>query len=136
MTPYLAQSLANVALVQHSPWDVSDGGLCLIPSYPSMAHHTRSDIFTIIVALFFSTCGIIYLISEVTHSFEGFPDLINIFILIYHQSYYYRHVVIGAEETQYGLRCLDYFLHSPSGLPITPDLVLFNWGVCAVVFVL
>lgn len=33
----------------------------------------------------------------------------------------------GAEETTYGLYCLDSFLASPSGMPITPDLILFNW---------
>jgi hypothetical protein len=59
-TPYVAQALADVALVQHAPWDVSDG---------------------------------------------------------------------GAEETQYGLRCLKYFLHSPSGMPIKPDVIMFNWGL-------
>lgn len=60
MVPYLAQSLNDVALVQHSPWDVSDG---------------------------------------------------------------------GAEETQYGLRCLDYFLHSPSGMDLHADVIMFNWGM-------
>ena len=35
----------------------------------------------------------------------------------------------GAEETAYGLYCLDYFLHSPSGMAIKPDLILFNWGM-------
>ena len=34
----------------------------------------------------------------------------------------------GAEETTYGLYCLDYFLASPSGMPIKMDLVLFNFG--------
>ena len=28
----------------------------------------------------------------------------------------------GAEETTYGLYCLDYFLHSPSGMDIKMDL--------------
>lgn len=37
----------------------------------------------------------------------------------------------GAEETQYGLRCLDYFLASPSGMAIKPDAVIFNWCVVA-----
>lgn len=59
-TPYLAQNLSSTALVQHAPWDVSDG---------------------------------------------------------------------GAEETAYGLQCLKYFTASPSGMPIAPDLVLFNWGM-------
>jgi hypothetical protein len=35
----------------------------------------------------------------------------------------------GAEETAYGVRCLDYFLASPSGMDISPDLILFNWGM-------
>ncbi len=33
----------------------------------------------------------------------------------------------GAEETTYGLYCLDYFLASPSGMDIKMDLVLFNF---------
>lgn len=47
-TPPVADELADIALVQHAPWDTSDG---------------------------------------------------------------------GAEETAYGVQCLDYWLHSPSGLP-------------------
>lgn len=35
----------------------------------------------------------------------------------------------GAEETAYGLQCLDYWLHSPAGLPLKPDLVYFNFGL-------
>ena len=35
----------------------------------------------------------------------------------------------GAEETLYGLRCLDYFLASPSGMDIKPDAVIFNFGM-------
>ena len=35
----------------------------------------------------------------------------------------------GAEETTYGLRCLDNYLHSPSGMPLQLDLVLFNFGM-------
>ena len=58
-TPLLAANLSDVALVQHAPWDVSDG---------------------------------------------------------------------GAEETQYGERCLEFFLASPSGMAINPDLITFNWG--------
>ena len=34
----------------------------------------------------------------------------------------------GAEETAYGLRCLDFFLASPSGMAIKPDAVIFNFG--------
>ena len=33
----------------------------------------------------------------------------------------------GAEETAYGLRCLGTFLASPSGMDITPDVIIFNW---------
>ncbi len=35
----------------------------------------------------------------------------------------------GAEETTYGLACLDFFLHSPSGMAAKFDLVLFNFGM-------
>jgi hypothetical protein len=35
----------------------------------------------------------------------------------------------GAEETAYGVYCLDFFLRSPSGMAIKPDLILFNWGM-------
>lgn len=35
----------------------------------------------------------------------------------------------GAEETAYGLQCLQYFLASPSGMDIKPDVVYFNWGL-------
>ena len=35
----------------------------------------------------------------------------------------------GAEETTYGLYCLEYFLHSASGMNIKPDLILFNFGM-------
>lgn len=34
----------------------------------------------------------------------------------------------GAEETAYGEYCLDYFLSSPSGMAIKPDVILFNFG--------
>ena len=61
MTPVLAANLSARALVQHSPWDVHDG---------------------------------------------------------------------GAEETEYGLRCLNSFLHSPSGMELRGlDLIMFNWGM-------
>jgi hypothetical protein len=62
-TPSLAAALSDVALVQHAPADVSDG---------------------------------------------------------------------GAEETAYGLQCIDYWLHSPSGMelgPAGPDLITFNFGM-------
>ena len=34
-------------------------------------------------------------------------------------------------ETAYGLQCLDYWLHSPSGLPLSPppDIIVFNFGM-------
>jgi hypothetical protein len=35
----------------------------------------------------------------------------------------------GAEETAYGIQCLPYFLASPSGIDIAPDVVYFNWGL-------
>lgn len=35
----------------------------------------------------------------------------------------------GAEETAYGLQCIDYWLRSPSGVAIKPDLVFFNFGL-------
>ena len=59
-TPYVAQELADVALVQHAPWDVSDG---------------------------------------------------------------------VAEEAHYAVQCLDYWLHSPSGVSFVPDLIYFNSGM-------
>ena len=34
----------------------------------------------------------------------------------------------GAEETAYGLQCIDLWLASPSGMPISPDLIYFNFG--------
>ena len=59
-TPYVAKLMSNIALVQHSPYDNSDG---------------------------------------------------------------------GAEETAYGLQCLDYFFQSPRGEPLKPDVIMFNWGL-------
>ena len=35
----------------------------------------------------------------------------------------------GAEETAYGLKCLKYFIHSSSGVPISPDVLMFNFGL-------
>ena len=58
-TPHVAAHLAPVALVQHSPYDVRDG---------------------------------------------------------------------GAEETAYGVQCLDYMLRSPAGDFLEPDVIMFNWG--------
>ena len=59
-TPKIAAHMVDVALVQHSPWDIRDG---------------------------------------------------------------------GAEETAYGVACLDYLLHSPSGVFLKPDVIMFNWGL-------
>eukprot|EP00656_Telonema_subtile_P018878 TRINITY_DN20254_c0_g1_i1.p1 TRINITY_DN20254_c0_g1~~TRINITY_DN20254_c0_g1_i1.p1 ORF type:complete len:269 (-),score=55.01 TRINITY_DN20254_c0_g1_i1:68-874(-) len=59
-TPWVAQHLASEALVQHSPYDTSDG---------------------------------------------------------------------GAEETAYGIQCLDYMLRSPEGVFLKPDVIMFNWGL-------
>ena len=33
----------------------------------------------------------------------------------------------GAEETAYGVQCLKYFLRSPLGVPLKPDVIMFNW---------
>ena len=57
-TPYVAQHMASVADVQHSPFDTRDG---------------------------------------------------------------------GAEETAYGIQCLDYMLRSPGGVFLKPDVIMFNW---------
>ena len=35
----------------------------------------------------------------------------------------------GAEETAYGLECLDSFLSNPDGTAVHPDLILFNFGL-------
>eukprot|EP00658_Telonema_sp_P-2_P021374 TRINITY_DN18510_c0_g1_i1.p1 TRINITY_DN18510_c0_g1~~TRINITY_DN18510_c0_g1_i1.p1 ORF type:complete len:238 (+),score=53.85 TRINITY_DN18510_c0_g1_i1:33-746(+) len=59
-TPWVAGHMASEALVQHSPYDTSDG---------------------------------------------------------------------GAEETAYGLQCLEYMLRSPSGVKLLPDVIMFNWGL-------
>jgi hypothetical protein len=59
-TPHVTAHMAKVALVQHSPFDVGDG---------------------------------------------------------------------GAEETAYGIQCLDYFLRSPAGVLHKPDVIMFNWGL-------
>ncbi len=34
----------------------------------------------------------------------------------------------GAEETEYGLQCVDNWLASPSGQAIKPDVIYFNFG--------
>lgn len=31
----------------------------------------------------------------------------------------------GAEETAYGLQCLDYFLHNPAGDFLKPDVIMY-----------
>lgn len=35
----------------------------------------------------------------------------------------------GAEDTGYGVQCLDYWLRGPGGQPFQADLVYFNWGL-------
>ena len=40
----------------------------------------------------------------------------------------------GAEETAYGLRCLEYFIRHPNGQPLAgsasaPLVIMFNWGL-------
>ena len=35
----------------------------------------------------------------------------------------------GAEETAYGIQCLDYMLRSPLGNFLKPDVIMFNWGL-------
>ena len=35
----------------------------------------------------------------------------------------------GAEETEYGFRCLEYLLRAPDGTPQVPDVLFFNWGL-------
>jgi hypothetical protein len=35
----------------------------------------------------------------------------------------------GAEETAYGVQCLDYFLRDPNGTRLKPDVIMFNWGL-------
>ena len=35
----------------------------------------------------------------------------------------------GAEETAYGVRCLNYMLRSPGGDFLKPDVIMFNWGL-------
>eukprot|EP01064_Diplonema_japonicum_P012884 TRINITY_DN20230_c0_g1_i1.p1 TRINITY_DN20230_c0_g1~~TRINITY_DN20230_c0_g1_i1.p1 ORF type:complete len:332 (+),score=56.88 TRINITY_DN20230_c0_g1_i1:42-998(+) len=59
-TPYVASIMKTEALIQHTPWDVSDG---------------------------------------------------------------------GAEETAYGQQCLKYFLSSPSGVELHPEVLMFNFGL-------
>eukprot|EP01059_Diplonema_ambulator_P012038 TRINITY_DN22153_c0_g3_i1.p1 TRINITY_DN22153_c0_g3~~TRINITY_DN22153_c0_g3_i1.p1 ORF type:complete len:342 (+),score=91.19 TRINITY_DN22153_c0_g3_i1:70-1026(+) len=59
-TPVVANEMADVALVQHTPWDTTDG---------------------------------------------------------------------GAEETAYGVQCLKYFVRSPSGDVLNPDILMFNFGL-------
>ena len=35
----------------------------------------------------------------------------------------------GAEETAYGVQCVDQWLYSPNGTAYTADLVYFQWGL-------
>lgn len=41
----------------------------------------------------------------------------------------YDHVDGGAEETAYGVQCLDYMLQSPAGVALRPQVIMFNWGL-------
>ena len=59
-TPFVSAQLAQVALVQHSPWGMVDG---------------------------------------------------------------------GAEETLYGARCIENLLRAPDGTPLSPQVLMFNWGL-------
>lgn len=35
----------------------------------------------------------------------------------------------GAEETAYGVQCLDFLLAHPDGAPLIADVIVFNWGL-------
>ena len=35
----------------------------------------------------------------------------------------------GAEETAYGLQCIEYFRAHSDGTPLRADVILFNWGL-------
>lgn len=35
----------------------------------------------------------------------------------------------GAEETLYGFRCINNLIRAPDGTPLSPDVLLFNWGL-------
>lgn len=35
----------------------------------------------------------------------------------------------GAEETLYGARCIDNLIRAPDGTPLSPDVLMFNWGL-------
>jgi len=35
----------------------------------------------------------------------------------------------GAEETQFGFRCIDNLVRAPDGTPLSPDVLVFNWGL-------
>ena len=35
----------------------------------------------------------------------------------------------GAEETAYGVQCVDQWLYSPNGTAFEADLVYFQWGL-------
>ncbi len=35
----------------------------------------------------------------------------------------------GAEETQFGARCIENLVRAPNGTPLSPDVLLFNWGL-------
>ena len=35
----------------------------------------------------------------------------------------------GAEETKYGAACIDNLVRSPDGTALSPDVLMFNWGL-------
>lgn len=35
----------------------------------------------------------------------------------------------GAEETLFGARCIDNLIRAPDGTPLSPDVLMFNWGL-------
>jgi hypothetical protein len=35
----------------------------------------------------------------------------------------------GAEETLYGANCIDNLVRAPDGTPLSPDVLMFNWGL-------
>ena len=35
----------------------------------------------------------------------------------------------GAEETLYGARCIDNLVRAPDGTALSPDVMMFNWGL-------
>ena len=35
----------------------------------------------------------------------------------------------GAEETLYGARCIENLIRAPDGTTLSPDVLMFNWGL-------